>query len=701
MFEVGENADGILAGVLFLVWLPAAVQITRLAWLPTERALGRTARAVRRLLIAATVFLVLKVIAIGLMWAVDWIFADNRVIVQMPLMLIPMGFTLAWSWPRLRPLVRLGSGDSGSATAPDHDLRAAAADPRLVVPVQATAVATVMGVAFAYVTRPVPPYVDDLLTHGLPIVAATVVLWAWQLVRLRRVTAATYARRSRAVRTSRAVVQLAVVIGVLVAGTAYVQAGTRLPGRMPMMSHGNIDTGGGAPISHHGDSASLSVDELKGPATGTPAHKFTLTAQQRPVRLTSGAIVDAYTYNGQSPGPELRVRQGELVEVVLRNEMAGENVTLHWHGINVPNGEDGVAGATQDAVRPGESYTYRFVPDVAGTYWYHTHNNPLEAVRRGLFGAIIVDPATGPPPGEKDVVVLAHEWRPDGTVDNQRIAFGVADTLQRQEIAPGTKVRVRLVNTDNNPAGDSRARVLTVGGAPVRVAAIDGVDLIGPTELTDPRLSLATGGRYDVTFTMPAGPVRITDLSAPEAGLVLAPPGDTSTPGVKDDGPAFDPLTYGGPGTRPFDAGSRYDREFTQLLDDRLGLFDGRMHFLPIINGESYPNMPMLMVREGDLVKVRIVNRSHQNHPMHLHGHHALVLSRDGKPATGSPWWVDSLDVIPGQIFEIAFRADNPGLWMDHCHNLDHAANGMVMHLAYENVTSPYEVGRDTPNRPE
>ena len=78
-----------------------------------------------------------------------------------------------------------------------------------------------------------------------------------------------------------------------------------------------------------------------------------------------------------------------------------------------------------------------------------------------------------------------------------------------------------------------------------------------------------------------------------------------------------------------------------------------------------------------------------------------LVLARNGEPSTGSPWWSDTLNVRPGQSFDIAFRADNPGVWMDHCHNLDHAADGMVMHLAYAGVYSPFEVGHSSGNRPE
>jgi FtsP/CotA-like multicopper oxidase with cupredoxin domain len=68
---------------------------------------------------------------------------------------------------------------------------------------------------------------------------------------------------------------------------------------------------------------------------------------------------------------------------------------------------------------------------------------------------------------------------------------------------------------------------------------------------------------------------------------------------------------------------------------------------------------------------------------------------------TGSPWWFDSLDVKSGESFEISFVANNPGIWMDHCHNLNHAAQGMVTHLMYEGVTTPYKLGADSGNEPE
>ncbi len=86
---------------------------------------------------------------------------------------------------------------------------------------------------------------------------------------------------------------------------------------------------------------------------------------------------------------------------------------------------------------------------------------------------------------------------------------------------------------------------------------------------------------------------------------------------------------------------------------------------------------------------------------MHLHGHHAVVLSRDGVAATGAPWVVDSLDVHPGEEYEIAFLADNPGIWVDHCHTLQHAVDGLLAHVMYEGVTTPFLVNGAAANHPE
>jgi FtsP/CotA-like multicopper oxidase with cupredoxin domain len=114
-----------------------------------------------------------------------------------------------------------------------------------------------------------------------------------------------------------------------------------------------------------------------------------------------------------------------------------------------------------------------------------------------------------------------------------------------------------------------------------------------------------------------------------------------------------------------------------------------------------FPDVPMFVVAEGDVVVMTIRNSRSDHHPMHLHGHHAVVLSRDGESATGSPWWVDSLEVRRGETYEIAFVADNPGVWMDHCHDLIHARDGLIAHLVYTGVHTPFQISGPARNEPE
>ena len=99
------------------------------------------------------------------------------------------------------------------------------------------------------------------------------------------------------------------------------------------------------------------------------------------------------------------------------------------------------------------------------------------------------------------------------------------------------------------------------------------------------------------------------------------------------------------------------------------------------------------MVHGGDLVRITVVNRGFEPHPMHPHGHAVLVLARNGLPASG-PVWTDSFDVGPGEVWTVALRADNPGIWMSHCHNLEHARAGMVLHLAYAGVDTRSRLAR-------
>src|SRR4051812_43725747 len=159
---------------------------------------------------------------------------------------------------------------------------------------------------------------------------------------------------------------------------------SRLPSTYDAMQFARTDYGGGPvpvagadvhgamPGMPMGRGQSMSVANLTGPE-GAPDERFTLTARAAAIHLPSGRTVDALTFNGSVPGPELRVREGDLVEITLLNRDVDSGVSIHWHGVDVPNGEDGVAGVTQDAVAPGGRHVYRFRPVRAGTFWYHAH----------------------------------------------------------------------------------------------------------------------------------------------------------------------------------------------------------------------------------------------------------------------------------------------------------------------------------------
>jgi FtsP/CotA-like multicopper oxidase with cupredoxin domain len=472
------------------------------------------------------------------------------------------------------------------------------------------------------------------------------------------------------------------LLGALWLGMAWWDS--RLPSSFNAMDYGVMEHGGG-PTQNHAQHPHLRVDKLKGPQQGTPDLRVTLTAQKAEVGLGSGKTLEAWTFNGQVPGPELRLRQGDLVEVTLVNKDIDDGVTIHWHGVDVPNAEDGVSGVTQDAVMPGGRYTYRFRAEQLGTFWYHSHQVSSEQVRRGLYGAFVILPRQQPAPRELDLPVLLHDL-------GGRPALGNQDGLQRRAVKPGTPVRLRLVNTNNT----SERLMLT--GTPFRVVGIDGTEVNRPTAVEGKAIRMGGGARYDLAFTMPEVAVRL-GVEGSGAALSLSADGKTDLQEV-EPGPDFDPAGYGRQAPTIFDDGD-FDREFMMRITKKLGFMDGRPGRHWAVNGKIFPDTPMYVVRRGDLVKMRIVNDSGALHPMHLHGHHALVLSRNGKLVTGSPWWVDTLNVLEDEEYEVAFRADNPGLWMDHCHNLPHAGDGLTMHVVYEGVSTPFELGDGPGNQPE
>jgi len=480
---------------------------------------------------------------------------------------------------------------------------------------------------------------------------------------------------------------------------AYLWQQSRVPATYSVMEMGYLDYGGGsrtAPALAGGghDMAGMqgghampdtrSVADLT-VGTDRPADKVVhLVARKETVRLASGAKVDGYSLNGASPGPLVEVTEGQLLEVHLRNDNVPDGITLHWHGLDVPNAEDGVAGVTQDAVLRGQEHTYRFVAEQAGSYWYHSHQVSHEQVVRGLLGPLVVLPRS-PEPQTLDVPVVSHVYAGTPTLDGRTGDVAVP-------ARPGQRVRLRLINTDNGP-------VRAWAGAPYTVLAVDATDVHEPAPVSGRTVVVTAGGRVDLEVTVPQDGSAVRVQVGGASALVVGPEGSRAA-ATPEPARELDLLSYGAPAPLGFDPGQA-DRSFRYAIGRRPGFVKGRPGLFWTVNGHLFPDIPMYVVHEGDVVRVRISNSSGDVHPMHLHGHHAVVLARNGVRADGSPWWFDSLNVKDGETYDVAFVADNPGIWMDHCHNLKHAKQGLVAHLMYDDVTEPYRVGGDSGNEPE
>lgn len=161
---------------------------------------------------------------------------------------------------------------------------------------------------------------------------------------------------------------------------------------------------------------------------------FEVTADEISWEVEPGKVVDAVAYNRQIPGPEIRAQLGDRVRIVLNNRL-DQPTTLHFHGLLVPNSEDGVPGITQDAVMPGESYVYEFILRNSGTHMYHPHFNAQDQVVRGLLGAFLVSDPDDPTVDVDETIVindgpLGFTLNGKGFPATQPIVVGRGDTVR-------------------------------------------------------------------------------------------------------------------------------------------------------------------------------------------------------------------------------------------------------------------------------
>jgi len=220
--------------------------------------------------------------------------------------------------------------------------------------------------------------------------------------------------------------------------------------------------------------------------------------------------VMAYAINRQVPGPRIRVTEGDHVRIHLTNHLP-ESTTVHWHGLILPNGMDGPAGITQDPIEPGQTFTYEFTTQQAGTYFYHTHDHVDRQQALGLYGALIIDPkdpAVDAAYGYNHELVIqlqellerdgyTYPAMPmDGALPNYFTingkAYPATETLQMKV---GEKVRVRFIGTNA-----AFIHPMHIHGGPFEIVAIDGEPVPEGARQRQDTVNVGPGQRYDVIW---------------------------------------------------------------------------------------------------------------------------------------------------------------------------------------------------------
>lgn len=236
---------------------------------------------------------------------------------------------------------------------------------------------------------------------------------------------------------------------------------------------------------------------------------FELEASAIKWHILPDTAVDAYAFNGQVPGPRLRIREGDRVRIKVTNHLP-ESTTVHWHGLVLPNAMDGPAKITQDPIAPGGTFVYEYTAQQSGTYFYHTHDHADRQQALGLYGALIIDPKEPSKEVKADLeyVIQLQEWLKregltfpamlmEGALPNFFTINGKAyPSTETVKMRVGQTIKLRFIGTNNN-----FIHPMHVHGGPFSVVARDGINLLPSARFEADTVNVAPGQRYDVVWT--------------------------------------------------------------------------------------------------------------------------------------------------------------------------------------------------------
>jgi suppressor of ftsI len=442
-------------------------------------------------------------------------------------------------------------------------------------------------------------------------------------------------------------------------------------------------------------------------------------------KAINGKEIAMYGYNGEIPGPLLKVKQGSTFTVNVTNNI-DLPTTIHWHGVRLQNKFDGVPDATQQAIAPGGSFQYTVTVPDSGIYWYHPHVREDIEQNMGLYGNLFVEPAVANASnvnGERFLMLSDLLLSSDGSP----IPYGKDDadhalmgrfgntllvngsTAYTESLPQGSAVRYYLTNVSN-----TRTLKLQFTNAKMKLVGADSGFYEKQKLVSDLILAPAERSIVDVYFDTPGtvafqseangkvlafGTVTVTDTKASPSNVanfaILQSSKDAVT-SIEAMKPFFG---------RPVDETihltvQRKDSMMAMDHGMKMGGDDGIEWEdpMPDINASAIKantqwklideatkaeNMKISYAfKKGDKVKIRLVNDEKgsdhpMQHPIHFHGQRFLVLSDNGVANTDLVW-KDTVLVPTGHTVDILLDASNPGDWMFHCHIAEHLSNGMM-----------------------
>ena len=407
---------------------------------------------------------------------------------------------------------------------------------------------------------------------------------------------------------------------------------------------------------------------------------ITLRIQELALELGPKQTVKTLAYNGQVPGPLLRMKEGQTVTVEVFNETNADEV-VHWHGLHIPSEVDGSFEEKTPPVPKRGHRSYTFTPRPAGTRWYHSHvqsgRNLHTGTYTGQFGMLIIEPSQDPGRYDLDVPIILHEWGPSFSTEGPMDIEYKLQSINGKMVGAGEPIRVhegqrvlfRIVNasaTEHHRLALPRHRfeVLALDGNPVarpqRVRIVE----VGPGERVDALVEMNVPGVWILGETQ--------DRQRKQGLGIVVEYANRSGP------PQWFP-----PPPIPWDYTLFGQAAVVPEPDERMPLvfkeIPGSHRWT--INGKSFPHTAMLMVNEGRRYRMIFDNQSADAHPVHLHRHTFEITRYAGQATSGV--FKDVVVVPAWKEVEVDFVANNPGSTLFHCHQQFHMDFGFMAMMEY------------------